>query len=88
VIELSHDLLTHSFLRHDDGVLFVIASVSEAIQSRKNWIASSQEFLAMTPVKYSDDIAKHNIAKKEQGTKPCSKIVSTLFPRKFGFDLD
>jgi hypothetical protein len=27
-------------------------------------------------------------SKKEQGTKPCSKIVSTLLPRKFGFDLD
>ncbi|MBR1142194.1 hypothetical protein [Bradyrhizobium sp. AUGA SZCCT0431] len=26
--------------------------------------------------------------KKEQGTEPCSKIVSTLLPRKFGFDLD
>jgi hypothetical protein len=26
--------------------------------------------------------------KKEQGTKPCSKIVSTLLPRKIGFDLD
>jgi len=25
---------------------------------------------------------------KEQGAVPCSKIVSTLFSRKFGFDLD
>jgi hypothetical protein len=26
--------------------------------------------------------------KKRAGRKPCSKIVSTLFPRKIGFDLD
>jgi len=26
--------------------------------------------------------------KKEQGFRPAPKIVSTLFPRKFGFDLD
>jgi hypothetical protein len=26
--------------------------------------------------------------KKEQGASPAPKIVSTLFPRKFGFDLD
>jgi hypothetical protein len=26
--------------------------------------------------------------KKEQGAMPCSKIVSTLFSRKVGFDLD
>jgi hypothetical protein len=26
--------------------------------------------------------------KKEQGVSPALKIVSTLFPRKFGFDLD
>jgi hypothetical protein len=26
--------------------------------------------------------------KKEQGPRPALKIVSTLFPRKFGFDLD
>jgi hypothetical protein len=25
---------------------------------------------------------------KRAGRKPCSKIVSTLFPRKIGFDLD
>jgi hypothetical protein len=29
-----------------------------------------------------------NFEKKEQGTCPALKIVSTLFPRKIGFDLD
>jgi len=33
-------------------------------------------------------ICARNGQKKEQGIKPCSKIVSTLFPRKIGFDLD
>jgi hypothetical protein len=32
---------------------------------------------------------KDVLEKKEQGAKPCSKIVSTLnFPENFGFDLD
>jgi hypothetical protein len=45
-----------------------------------------------------DNIAEENIAKKEQGGGLCSKkeqgaspapkIVSTLFPRKIGFDFD
>jgi hypothetical protein len=28
-----------------------------------------------------------NLEKKEQGASPALKIVSTLFPRKIGFDL-
>jgi len=32
-------------------------------------------------------ISKKNLEKKEQGASPALKIVSTLFPRKIGFDL-
>jgi hypothetical protein len=32
-------------------------------------------------------LQKH-LEKKEQGASPALKIVSTLFPRKVGFDLD
>jgi hypothetical protein len=35
-----------------------------------------------------DGIAKKASRKKEQGVSPALEIVSTLFPRKFGFDLD
>jgi hypothetical protein len=40
------------------------------------------------PVAASIENALATFGKKEQGEKPCSKIVSTLFPREFGFDLD
>jgi hypothetical protein len=63
-------------------VLFVIATVSEAIQgSSKNWIASSQELLAMTSTERSHGIAKHHVLeKKEQGTCPAQKLCRPYFP--------
>jgi hypothetical protein len=33
-------------------------------------------------------IPSQHLEKKEQGASPAPKIVSTLFSRKFGFDLD
>jgi hypothetical protein len=59
-------------------------SAKQSRATSKNWIASSQELLAMTSKKRSHIISKKekNLKKKEQGPSPAQKLCRPYFPAK------
>jgi hypothetical protein len=57
-------------------------SAKQSRATSKNWIASSQELLAMTSKKRSHIISKKHLEKKEQGPSPAQKLCRPYFPAK------